>query len=360
MISIAEAISDLLFVRDTLVVPGLGAFQKKPCSAKVNPVANYFTTPSCLLEFDPGLREDNDLVVHYMAEKNEIPEEEARRLLAMFVSDCFNSLKAGKKVVLKDVGTLYYDWAGDLAFEPSNTINYNADAFGLCDFSPTPIDRSKSKDEIKAEIAQQQKDKNTPVTVDEKAVHEEEEGRENRHGWLWILLAALLLAGLCFALFYFRIIDFGKRKPANTVITPEMHAPKTYSAPVYVPLWERVTEMVQDTTATATAADTLAVNSEGEEANQPETKPVLEQKTQPSEEIQTPNIRIIAGCFAQEDNAERLAASLRSKGYTQAFVEKRKTKWFVAFGRYSSDEEAMEALREIRKADEYKAWILKE
>ena len=100
MISIAEAISDLLFVRDTLVVPGLGAFQKKPCSAKVNPVANYFTTPSCLLEFDPGLREDNDLVVHYMAEKNEIPEEEARRLLAMFVSDCFNSLKAGKKVVL--------------------------------------------------------------------------------------------------------------------------------------------------------------------------------------------------------------------------------------------------------------------
>ena len=34
MISIAEAISDLLFVRDTVVVPGLGAFVKKAVSAK--------------------------------------------------------------------------------------------------------------------------------------------------------------------------------------------------------------------------------------------------------------------------------------------------------------------------------------
>ncbi|MDR9825057.1 hypothetical protein RCJ22_05470, partial [Vibrio sp. FNV 38] len=65
MISIAEAISDLLFVRDTVVVPGLGAFVKKAVSAKVNPVANYFAMPSSVLEFDPNLREDNELVVKY-------------------------------------------------------------------------------------------------------------------------------------------------------------------------------------------------------------------------------------------------------------------------------------------------------
>ena len=62
MISIAEAISDLLFVRDTVVVPGLGAFVKKPLSAKVNPVANYFTTPNCDIIFDANLREDNDFI----------------------------------------------------------------------------------------------------------------------------------------------------------------------------------------------------------------------------------------------------------------------------------------------------------
>ena len=154
MISIAEAISDLLFVRDTVVVPGLGAFVKKPVSAKVNPVANYFAMPSSEIIFDANLREDNDLVVNYMSEKNDVPKEEAQKLLSMFVSDCFNSLKQGKKVVLHQIGTLSYDWANDLVFEHDKSVNYNADAFGLCDFTPEPVLRSKTKEEIKSEIEQ--------------------------------------------------------------------------------------------------------------------------------------------------------------------------------------------------------------
>ena len=55
MITIVEAISELLFVRDTVVVPGLGAFVKKPVSAKVNPVANHFAMPSSEITFDANL-----------------------------------------------------------------------------------------------------------------------------------------------------------------------------------------------------------------------------------------------------------------------------------------------------------------
>ena len=215
MITIVEAISELLFVRDTVVVPGLGAFVKKPVSAKVNPVANYFAMPSSEIGFDANLREDNDLVVNYIAEKNDIPDDEARRLLAMFVSDCFSTLKQGKKVPLKQIGTLYYDWADDLVFEQDKTLNYNADSFGLSDFTPEPVLRSKTKDEIKAEIEQQQKDKNTPVTVDEKAVHEHDEDDKDEpfdddkrgFGWLWIVLGVLLVAGIVYGLDYFKVIN---------------------------------------------------------------------------------------------------------------------------------------------------------
>ena len=70
------------------------------------------------------------------------------------------------------------------------------------------------------------------------------------------------------------------------------------------------------------------------------------------------NIRIIAGCFDQEENAARLTNSLRSKGYRDAFYELRNNRWFVSFGRYQSEEEATAALREIRANTEYKAWIL--
>ena len=369
MISIAEAISDLLFVRDTVVVPSLGAFIKKPISAKVNSVANYFAMPSSEITFDAHLREDNDLVINYISEKNDVPEDEAKRLLTMFVSDCFNNLKTGKKVVLKDIGTLSFDWADDLVFEPSNTLNYNADAFGLSDFTPVPVIISKSKDEIKAEIEQQQRDKNTPVTVDEKAVHEHDEEEdvfeddERGRGWLWGLLGLLLLAGVGFGLHYFKVVDFnkwfGKDQSAEfeplKVVLPEAKTWKTEKAVPQVQATDTVVEPQQPVEVVREPEQ--APVKEQEPAQAPEQKP----KPQPEPVVANSdaNIRIIAGCFAQEENAARLTNTLKDKGYTSAFYEQRSKMWYVSFGRYSTDEEATAALREIRKNTEYKAWILK-
>jgi len=361
MISIADAISDLLFVRDTVVVPGLGAFVKKPLSAKVNPVANYFAMPTSEVTFDAALREDNDLVVSYMSEKNDIPEEEARRLLAMFVSDCFNNLKEGKKVTLPNVGKLSFDWAGDLLFEQDATLNYNADAFGLCDFTPVPVLRPKTKDEIKAEIERQQKDKNTPVTVDEKAVHEfdkhdDDDSAQRRRGWLWLLLGVLLLAGVGFGLHYFKVVDFGQWfKPKR----PTVVDPINVTLPSYSVDWDAMTGFVekQEQSEESIVTDSVVQPAEQETVEEP----VIENSTveQPVVETSGANIRIIAGCFGQEENAARLANTLKEKGYMSAFYELRGSKWFVSFGRYATDEEASAALREIRANTEYKAWILK-
>ena len=388
MITIVEAISELLFVRDTVVVPGLGAFVKKPVSAKVNPVANYFAMPSSEIGFDANLREDNDLVVNYIAEKNDIPDDEARRLLAMFVSDCFSTLKQGKKVPLKQIGTLYYDWADDLVFEQDKTLNYNADSFGLSDFTPEPVLRSKTKDEIKAEIEQQQKDKNTPVTVDEKAVHEHDEDDKDEpfdddkrgFGWLWIVLGVLLVAGIVYGLDYFKVIDVRSwlGKPSKRVIDIE---PGKYQLPTYTVDWDAMleeyertwkpTETVEETIAEDTPAEmpTETVSETPSEAptesptvspvETPAETPVATPTEAPVSVVPDANIRIIAGCFDQEENAVRLVNSLKSKGYQTAFYELRNKRWFVSFGRYATDEEATAALREIRANTEYKAWILK-
>ena len=388
MITIVEAISELLFVRDTVVVPGLGAFVKKPVSAKVNPVANYFAMPSSEIGFDANLREDNDLVVNYIAKKNDIPDDEARRLLAMFVSDCFSTLKQGKKVPLKQIGTLYYDWADDLVFEQDKTLNYNADSFGLCDFTPEPVLRSKTKDEIKAEIEQQQKDKNTPVTVDEKVVHEHDEDDKDEpfdddkrgFGWLWIVLGVLLVAGIVYGLDYFKVIDVRSwlGKPSKRVIDIE---PGKYQLPTYTVDWDAMleeyertwkpAETVEETIAEETPAEmpTETVTETPSEAptesptvssvETPAETPVAAPTEAPSTVVPDANIRIIAGCFDQEENAVRLVNSLKSKGYQAAFYELRNKRWFVSFGRYATDEEATAALREIRANTEYKAWILK-
>ena len=385
MISITEAISDLLFLRDTVVVPGLGAFVKKPASAKVNSVANYFAMPSAIIEFDAALREDNELLVRYLSEKNEIPEDEAKKLLAMFVSDCFSTLKNKKIVVLGGLGTLSYDWAGDLAFKQYEDINYNSEAFGLSDFTLEPVMRSKTKEEIKAEIEQQQKDKNTPVTVDEKAVHEQDmievnEDDGSRHpGRLLILPGLLLLVGVLFGLQYFKFVDF--KQWLERIEKMKETEPWTISFPKGVKPWpvaeiaahEEIDTIAlegsdtivpkESDTVIPKESDTIVHENNDTVVSEENETPVAEQEAEavsPVEEVKTePTIRIIAGCFSQEDNAVRLVNSLKEKGYTEAFFELRGTKWYVSFGRYATDEEAATTLHEIRKNTEYKAWILK-
>ena len=312
MISIIEAISDLLFVRDTVVMPGLGAFVKEPVSAKVNPVANHFTMPTSHVEFNPNLREDNDLIVSYLL-KNGVAKEEAKKLLAKFVSDSFSTLKSGKRLVLEGLGALYYDGTDDLVFEQDSSVNYNSDAFGLCDFSLEPILMEKSKAAIKDEIEKQQKEKNTPVTVDEKAVHEEDEKPNHRSAWLWVLLGLLIAAGALYGLHKFGTIRF----PWEEVQRGPMSAPGTYKLPFYEKKWEW------------------------------------------KEPVREANIWIVAGIYGHEEDAARLVNSLHKKGFSAAFHELRGDKWYVSFDRYATDEEATAALREIRANTEYKAWILK-
>lgn len=312
MITVTEAISNLLFMHNTVVVPGLGAFLKKNVSAKVNPVANYFSAPNCDIEFNAAMREDNEMVAEFLSEWNGQTVGDANKLVAQFVSDCYNSLKQGDRVVLEGIGTLYYDVDRKLVFEQDRTENYNADAFGLCDFTPQPVLSVKSKDEIKAEIEQQQKEKNTPVTVDEEAVHQEEiGGRDKRRGW-WIAAAAVVV--LLFTLFHFDILhlDFGGNGEEEVVLVKELpHAEVVEEKPVVV-------------------------------------EPVI-----------TDTFRIIAGIYDREEFAQRIVNSLQSKGFEQAYKMKRGDKWYVAYAWYPTEEEARLVLREIRETGKGKGWILK-
>ena len=314
MISIIEAISDLLFVRDTVVVPGLGAFVKKPTSAKVNPVANYFSAPSCDVEFDANLREDNDLVINYIAKENDISIEEAKKQLVLFVTDSFSRLKQGKKVELEHIGILSYDWDNNLVFVQDKSVNYNADAFGLGDFTPEPVIQSKSKEEIKAEIDLQQKEKNTPVTVDEAAVHQEEgQSRTKKKGW-WLAVAAVV--ALLFGLFYVNSHRFEQDVKDGTNLTQQANIENE--------------ELLAENALTL---DTM-------------------------EPAVTDSFRIIAGCYDQEEFAQRIVVSLQTKGFEQAYKEKRGERWYVAYGWYPTEEEAVAILREIRESGKGKGWIL--
>lgn len=330
MISIAEAISDLLFVRDTVVVPGLGAFVRKPCSAKVDLETNSFSMPSSQISFDAGLREENDIIIRYLVDNFKISENEAKRLLFHFVSDSFNSLKSGNKVVLKDIGTLSFGPDNEIVFEQDETANYNTDSFGLCDFKLEPIVREV---EVVEETEQKVEEEKVPEVAEpetDKEPETEEERQVEIGKGVWPFMIGLVL--IMSALLYFKVYlhkDDYKQQP---------------------------TEMATEEGDTRLDPQTIAEEMIGEMMGQI----IREELTTPSvQEVSRDTIRIIAGCYDREEPAQRMVNSLKNKGYPNAFMEQHGERWFVAYDRYSTEEEALEALREIRELGKGKGWILK-
>lgn len=374
MLSIAESISDLLFLNDVVVVPGLGTFVRKDGSASANVITHQFEQPKSEILFDANLREDNDTITNYMSSSNGISVDEARKLLLMFVSDSFSAMKSGKTVSLAGIGVLSFDASREIVFEPANTVNYHPDSFGLEDFSIEPVFLSKTKAEIKTEIEQQQKDKNTPMTVDEKALHHnndlepynyDDDGSKRHRGWLWILLSLLLVGGTLFGLQYFQVIDLKFKKLIKDIVLWEKGEEENewYNVPV---------ENVDPVAVTPAQVDTFKVPEKDTvsvvamDTMKPETAqlPFVEEgkKEKPNEEIHErldgPRYLIVLGCFSKEENAQNLLKSMKEKGCSDAFVRRRGKVWDVYSGSYATMEEAKEAMRELRSVSDAKVWIL--
>lgn len=334
MISIAEAISDLLFVRNTVVVPGLGAFVHKPSPAKVDLETNRFSMPSCQISFDSGLREDNDVIIKYLVNEIGISENEAKRMLFHFVSDCFNSMRSGQKVELKNIGTLSFSPENEIIFEQDPAANYNTDAFGLSDFVLEPVvdEKAEAVDNEENEKVSLEEESHAYVEV-ETVLEEKEEPREIGKGvWAFLIALMLILTGLL----YFKVyrptqVDEEQTASMSTEADVEPIDPKVLAE-----------EMVGD----------MMGNMMGQIIHEEHTLPLPVTENNDT-------IRIIAGCYDREEPAQRMVNSLKNKGYINAFMEKRGERWFVAYDRYHTEEEAHEALREIREVRGEKGWILK-
>lgn len=333
---IAEVLYELLYHRDTVVVPGLGAFLNHSVSAKLTTLTDTFSKPSSQIEFDANLREDNDLIVNYIMEKDDLEEEEVRRRLMVFVSDCFKIMKAGNPVILNGIGTLEFDRNETIVFTPDETSNFNSEAFGLNDVVARPVVRAKTKEEIRMEIEEKHKDKNTPITVDEKAVHEGDSTRKPGSVLLWIVSSVVVFSVLLYGIYNLRLV----RNDMRTKPQPTEKVEDT------------VVEIKSDTGANV-LPDTVAAVSEEVSSPAPEA-PAVSSPTDSEA-----NIRIIAGCYDREEPAQKRVNSLKEMGFGEACMEKRGERWFVAYGRYRTEEEALATLREIRENHGEKGWILK-
>ena len=232
--TVAQALSELLYEHDAVTVPGLGTFSCDYEGAKVNVITNQFERPSATVVFDGQQREENDLLVRHLVASEDLTEDEARQQVNRFVADCFAELKAGREVTLPGIGILRPDPVLAVGFT-AVASNYNGDAFGLSDLHPEPVYGGNQEVDWRAEVARQLKDQNTPMTVDHKAVHddfgdEQAFERHRRRRVLYgVLMALLLIPAVVMLLYFLEVIHF------DLPIRPKPQAPPPVAHHVPVP-----------------------------------------------------------------------------------------------------------------------------
>ncbi len=377
MIDLSPVLTELLFDRDAVIVPGLGRFSRQDDSAKVNVITNHFERPSSSISFDPRQREENDLLAKAIETREGCSAAEARQQVAQFVSDCFEIFKQGGIVTLTGLGTLSMDNGETLSFEQEQGLNLNGDAFGLGDFDPTPVHESNADNDWREQVIKQNKDKNTPMTVDRRSMdyeYDEEDYYRHRRKVIRNTLITLLLAipVVLVLLHFMEIIHLKSPFPIRPGGSTVYDFPISETTPVKT---EAATTLHLDSALLSTlvrydvipvaqpepeAQEVTESPSEPTSSQEPEPQTVTQPEEAPATQPASSTLRysIIGGCFSQKENADNLVASLLEEGYSQATVMPRGKQYYVCYARFATLEEAKEALEKVRVNSNNKAWIL--
>lgn len=141
-IDIPAHIEKLLFLHDTLVIPGFGGFTATRTPASTDYVGGTVNPPAKTLSFSENLSVDDGLLTADIADAHSLSTEDASQKVQEFVEKMRELLDQREIVTLPGVGRLYKNYVQKIQFLPDAT-NFNASSYGLPPLQFSPIARSR-------------------------------------------------------------------------------------------------------------------------------------------------------------------------------------------------------------------------
>lgn len=145
MMILANYISDLLYRYECVIVPNFGGFVTNEISAKVNHFTHTFYAPSKQLTFNAHLQNNDGLLVNYVASTKNISYSKALEIIEQEVSTWKASI-ALEEFEIKNIGSFHLNAEGKYIFEPTNSVNYLTDSFGLSSCVSPAVKRLEYKE----------------------------------------------------------------------------------------------------------------------------------------------------------------------------------------------------------------------
>lgn len=301
-------ISDLLYRYECVTVPEFGSFLTRRVSATIHETTDAFYPPKKVLSFNEQIQENDGLLARYIADVEKIPYEAASKKIKKRVKYLKSYLVEGETIAFENIGSLSLNNEGNMLFEPSYSFNYLTDAFGLSQFTSPEVTRETHKKT--AETIE----KVVPISVTPQ--------RRQSRGYLKyaaVGLIALTIGGFAASNYYVDQIEAHNQlaqEEANT----------------------QMESRIQEATFVI---------------NNPLPAVTLNVKKQHG------NYHIIAGAFRLEENSDKKVDQLKNLGYAARKIGTNKYGLHeVVYASYENRLEALQALRDVKKAHNKDAWLL--
>ncbi len=143
VIDVKQHIGQILYERDSLIIPNLGGFVSSYKPAAIDHVQGMIHPPSKKLSFNKNLIINDGILINCLQETLDVSVEEAKKSIDDFVKRTIEVLNNREIIVFPGVGRLYKDYENNIQFLQYNT-NYNTSVFGLPELQFYPILRARS------------------------------------------------------------------------------------------------------------------------------------------------------------------------------------------------------------------------
>ena len=318
-------ISDLLYRYDLVVIPDFGSIIGRKKNAHFNNDSSIFTPPYKELSFNVNLKENDGLLVRYVADLHQMSNEEALLQIQKEVANWNHILKDTKSLKLEQIGVFKLLDESRIVYMPLTTKNYLAEAYGLSAVIRKQIIEKNIEEENISINEINRVEKIEVASITHKPFKNIEPRRKKQViTWDFVKYAAVFVVGL--GLF--------------------AGAAKMYQnkGTVQVEKFQKATFILKQDFPAITIEKTQ-IKKENKVVSVEETKP---------------NIFIISGAFRNKENAIVKVSELQNLGYKAQIVGQNNHKLFmVAYQGYTIEKEARQDLATFRKV-QASAWILKQ
>jgi len=348
---IIKCLAELMQERECVIVPEFGAFISNECPARLDYLAHRLTPPSKEFAFNAKLISDDGVFVSYLSEKQYVTTDDAIEELHDFAMQCLAVLEVEKELCLEGVGNLYYLNNKTITFVADANVNFSGDSFGLAAFTVQPIYRTDTYHEVKAVIEEEQKAKNTPMTVIEE-VNEETPHQLTHANYRWYRTAAYSAAVATALLFlgwgaeksdskFASMNPFFSFSPNEFVVknlTEKYNARETYVV-------ERLRPRETDLSIFENKMELVDKHIEGEQVK-------------PTEEVDY--YSIIGASFNNFADAEKCVSKFKAMGFenAEALPISKNGNYRVEYEAVAGKEAAMARLEAIKEKYNKSAWLL--